>query len=355
MKIRVAILEKDELYLKKITLVLNKKYKDKLQIFAVTDESMVDSILKDNKIDVFLVYEDYNIEPDKIPYRCSYAYLTEVNELETWRNSTAVGKYQKIEMIYKSILSIYAEKASDMGITKMTDSDISICTVVSASGGTGSSSIAVAIANRAATRGKRVLYLNLEKFGNTNTYYKTEGTGSLSEVIYAIKSGRSNIHLKLETNLKKSSTGVSFFESCKNAFDIMELSSDDIRFLVSELSTIGLFDSIVIDCDFEFSDFVMEIFRMSTSICFVNNGSETANEKFTKCYNAIEIYEQQKNLRILDRMFLLYNMFRNRTSTMLSGNDIKVLGGIQYFEGDTAQVVNQLSSMPVLDTVWGGR
>ncbi len=353
MKIKVAILEKDEIYLKKITSVLNKKYTDKIQIFAMTDETMVDSILIDNKIDVFLAYEDYDVEAEKLPYRCGYAYLTESNELESWKNAAAVGKYQKIEIIYKSILGVYAEKASDMGITKMADGSICICTVVSASGGTGSSCVAVAAANRAAAKGKRVLFLNLEKFGNTGIFYHTEGTGSLSEVIYAIKSGRSNIHLKLESNLKRSSTGVNYFESCDNAFDIMELNVDDVRLLISEISTMGLFDCMIINCDFDFSDVVMEIFKMSTSICFVNNGSEVANEKFERCYNAIEIYEQQKNLRILDRVQLLYNMFRNRTSTMLAGNDIKVLGGIQYYEGNTEQVVNQLSSMAVLDTVWG--
>lgn len=354
MKIRVAIFEKDELYLKKITAIFNKKYLEKIQIYCVTNIDLVKKILEDNKIDVLLSNEEYDINTEILPKRCGFAYLTESNDIKQWKDNIAIGKYQRIDLIYKEILNIYAEKAADLGVNKeVINNTTSIYTFVSASGGTGSSTIAAAVSINAAKAGKKVLYLNLEKFGNVNVFFRAEGNGNLSEAIYAIKSRKSNLFLKLESNIKTASNGVSFFDNCKNSFDIMELTKEDINQFIFHLTSSKLFDCIVIDCDFEISDMVIEIFKMSSVIYFVNDGSVISNEKFMNVYNTLEIYEQQHEIRILDKITVFYNKFRNKTSTMIENNDIKIVGGIKMYDGASAeQIITEISSMSVLKDIY---
>ncbi|MCI8669371.1 MAG: AAA family ATPase [Lachnospiraceae bacterium] len=354
MKIRVAIFEKDELYLRKITAVFNKKYLDKIQIYCVTNFDLLKKILEDNKIDVLLSNEEFDINIEILPKRCGFAYLTESNEIEQWKDNIAIGKYQHIDLIYKAILNIYAEKAADLGVNKEVINNMTnIYTFVSASGGTGSSTIAAAASINVAKTGKKVLYLNLEKFGNVNVFFQAEGNGNLSEAIYAVKSRRSNLLLKLESNIKVASNGVNFFDNCKNSFDIMELTREDINLLIYHLTSSKLFDCIIIDCDFEISDMIIEILKMSSVIYFVNDGSKISNEKFMNVYNTLEIYEQQKDIRILDKITVFYNKFRNKTSTMIENNDIKIIGGIKMYDGASAeQVIEEISSMSILKDIF---
>lgn len=353
MKIRVLLLEKDKNYLKKIMAVLSKKYPDKLQIYAATDEDALLSVLKNNKVDILLSNENFDIDIKILPKRCGFAYLTESNDIDAWKDSATIGKYQKIDLIYREILNIYAEKASDMGMARFSQDDMpDIFTFVSAGGGSGSSTLSAATAIRAVNMGRKTLYLNLEKFGNTDHFFYAEGNGNLSEALYAIKSKKTNTLIKLESNLKVSSNGVNFFESCKNSFDIMELEGNDIKLLISELSKGKLFDCIIIDCDFDFSERMLEVFKLSSMIYFVNDGSEVGNSKFMKAYNTMEIYEQHKDVRLLDRISLIYNKFRNKTSTMIENSDIKVVGGIKMYDGaKTEQIIAELVRMDLLDNL----
>lgn len=92
MKIRVLLLEKDKNYLKKIMAVLSKKYPDKLQIYAVTDEDALLSVLKNNKVDILLSNENFDIDIKILPKRCGFAYLTESNDIDAWKDSATIGK-----------------------------------------------------------------------------------------------------------------------------------------------------------------------------------------------------------------------------------------------------------------------
>jgi hypothetical protein len=63
---------------------------------------------------------------------------------------------------------------------------------VSASGGVGSSSAAVACAKNFAASGQKTAYLNLEQFGSVEPFFSGVGQTDFSDVIFALKRKKTN-------------------------------------------------------------------------------------------------------------------------------------------------------------------
>lgn len=70
MRIKLAVLEQDDNYLRRITSVFQTRFADRLEVFAYTDAGSALSALRTSKIDVFLAGDEYDISPEDIPDRC---------------------------------------------------------------------------------------------------------------------------------------------------------------------------------------------------------------------------------------------------------------------------------------------
>lgn len=351
MKIKLAILEKDQNYLNRIVTVFNNKYADKLEIYSFTDQDIAMKQLGAANIDVLAASENFIIDKEKLPKRCGFAYLVESNNIETLYDSTAICKFQKADLIYKEILGIYSEAAAGItGIRLDGNEELKIITFISAGGGTGSSSAAAACAVSAARQGKKVLYLNLEQFGDTKLYFQAEGQMDMNDVIYAIKSKRTNLALKLESAVKTDSSGVCFYESSNMALDIIGLNKEDIDRLIQELKVTTLYDYIIIDTDFIMDEKCFNILRYSRHIVCVSDGSVTSNSKFQRAAASLAELDRSQNQQFSHHISILYNKFSNKTSSTIEGDDYKTIGGIPKFEGASLQqVMEQMVSMGVFN------
>ena len=113
MKIKLAILEKDKSYLSRIVSVFGTKYSEKFEIYSFTDPEVALLTLNSAKIDVLLAGDTFDIDVTKLPNRCAFAYLVDSVGIDMLNNQRAICKFQKADLIYKQILSIYAEKATN--------------------------------------------------------------------------------------------------------------------------------------------------------------------------------------------------------------------------------------------------
>ncbi len=352
MKIKLAILDKDANYLNRIVSMFNNKYADRLVVYSFTDSETALNSLETEKIDVFIASEEFKIDTSRLPKKCGFVYFVEASSVESLYDQRTICKYQKADLIYKEILGIYAEVASaTTGFKLDSNSSVSIITFLSAGGGVGSSTMAAACSLSLTRKGKKVLYLNLEQNGLSSSFFHGEGQLDLNDVIYTIKSKRSNLALKLESAVKQDDTGVSFYESPKVALDMVGLSEEDIRRLLTELKLTASYDYIIVDTDFIYDKKCYEIMNASNLIIFVSDGSEIANSKLNRTMEALNIIEQGNNLNVLSRTVLLYNKFSSKTAKT-DNIDLKVLGGAPRFEGATTrQLMEQLASMSFFDTL----
>lgn len=350
MKIKLALLEKDQIYLTKLASVLSTKYADHFEIYSFTSPDAALSALDESRIDVFVASEAFEIDISRLPKRCGFAYFVDSTNLETFNGQKAIGKFQKADLIYKEILSIYSEHGGSASVIKQGDGTAAIFAFTSVSGGCGGSTMAAACALHFAAQGKKTLYLNLEKLGSANLFFEGEGQFSMSDIIFTLKSRKSNISLKLESCVRRDPRGVFFFSQSKFALDMLELSPDDILNLIYELQQAGLYDIIILDFDFSLDKKMMEVYRQAHTWVWVGDGSEISNEKISRAFTAITTLEQMADISLTGRLALIYNKFSNKTGKTLTEIGVRIIGGAPKYEhATTAQVLGQLTSMALFD------
>ncbi|MBR6051630.1 MAG: chromosome partitioning protein ParA [Clostridia bacterium] len=352
MKIKLAILERDQSYLNRIVSVFSTKYSDKFEIYSFTNPEVALSTLDNAKIDVLVANDAFDIDVTKLPKRCGFAYLVDSMDVETVNNQRAIAKFQKVDLIYKQILSIYSENAGSVSGLKLGDDSAKIIAFESVSGGCGGSTMAAACALHFAAQGKKTLYLNLEKFGSSDSFFSAEGQFDMSDIIFALKSKKANLALKLESCVKQDPRGVYFYSQSKIALDMLELSTDDVMRLINELKLTGSYNAIVLDLDFSIEKDALKVLRQMHSIIWVGDGSDISNTKLYRAYNALSTMEQNADSPLTNRLLLIYNKFSNKTSKTLEEIGVKNIGGCPRFEhATTAMVLGQVAPKDMFDKI----
>lgn len=352
MKIKLAVLDKDQSYLNRMTNVFGTKYADKFQIYSFTDMEVAISMIGEVKIDVLLASDTFEVNVSELPARCGFAYFIEAADVETLNGYRAICKFQRADMIYKQILSIYSETAGNVSGLRFGEEHSKVILFQPISGGVGASSMAASCAIHFASKGKKTLYLNLEHFGSANVFFNADGQFDMSDIIYAVKSKKTNLPMKLESCVKQAENGVYFYSQPKIALDMIELNYEDIARLLSELQRMGSYDYIIVDADFTIDRETLKVYGRAHAIVWVCDGSEISNVKLFRALNALNMIEQNDNLSVTGRLALLYNKFSSKTSRMLSDIGIRNIGGAPRYEhATTAQIIQQLSAKDMFEVI----
>ncbi len=352
MRIKLAILEKDQSYLNRIVTAFNMKYFDKFEIYSFTDEGIALSTLESTRIDVLVASDAFDININSIPKRCGFAYFVDSVDVYTVNEQRAICRFQKADLIYKQILSIYSENASNVSGVKFGDERARVFAFCSVGGGVGASTMAAAAAINYASKNKKTLYLNLEKFGSSDVFFSGEGQFDMSDIIFALKSKKTNLPLKLESCVKQDNSGVYFYAKSKVALDMHELNGDDIVRLISEIKLTGSYDYIIIDMDFALDNNALRVFQQTHAIIWVSDGSEISNSKTHRAYEAFSIIEQNADSSLVNKVCLVYNKFSSKSSKIIEDINIKDIGGAPRYEhASTSQILQQLSKMEIFDKI----
>ena len=349
MKIKVAILDKDKGYLARVASAFETKYADKMEIYSFTDSDIAQRTLDNARIDVLLASDTFEINAQNLPKRCAFAYMVDSPGIEKIGEASAICKFQRADLIYKQILSLYSERASSvLGFSAHEDKG-NILIFSSPCGGVGTSVVAAACAITAAGRNKKVLYLNLEKFGSADLFFDGPGQYGMSDIIFAVKSKKANLPLKLESCVRQDVRNVYYYAQAKNALDMMEMNSEDILRLISELKLTGEYDYIVVDIDFAIDKEMLKIYRQAQSIVLVSDGSTEANTKIDRAFSALTVIEKNADAPLVNRIQLLYNC-GSQDGRALDIPGVKTVGSVpRYSHAGTQRVIEQLTRMTIFD------
>ena len=330
MKIRIALIDSDDLYLQRFVSTFNSKYFDKITIFSFSDPAIAESNMQMSKYDIVIAAENFDLTPFKD--RCAVAYFSNSNEINELNGEKAIGKYQRVENIYKQILDLYSEIHKGIIYNDNGgDNGTKIIGVFSACGGAGATSVASAYARALAARGESVLYFDLEK-NNCNHVFKGEGQQvTFGDVVYAIKSQNANLGLKLESCVKHDPSGVYFYEPCESVLDFLELNDEEILDVIRTLKAAGKYTYMIVDFNFDFAPLHFELMKLMYKTFVVSLGTDNAIAKLRSLARAFELKEEQENFPYIERMNLVYNRFTNETSLTADELRIKIAGGVPDF------------------------
>ncbi|MBO5857368.1 MAG: chromosome partitioning protein ParA [Clostridia bacterium] len=352
MKIKLAVLDNDQIYLQRLVSSLSMKYSDKFEIYSFTDEKIAVETIEKSRVDVFIASDVFKIDTKALPVNCGFAYLVNSADIEMLDEQRVISKFQKIDMIYKQILSIYSENAGAISGLKLGDDSTRVIFFSSPNGGTGTSSVAADCAVNYSKHGKKTMYLNLEKFGSSDAFFEAEGQFDMSDIIYALKSRKTNLSMKSESCVKQDKSGVYFFSKSKVALDMFEINDEDVTRLINELKLTGSYDYIIVDVDFSMNQETMKLYKEGSAVVWVGDGSELSNTKIQRAYEAIKIKEQNAEVPLFNRVCLIYNKFSSKTGKSVGDIGIRDIGGAQMFtHATTKQIIEQLSSNDMFNKI----
>lgn len=172
MKIKLAVLMEDEKYLARFADAIMIRYADRIDLSVFTQGDGITDIIRKSRPDIVLIGKEITRDFLDIPKISEIVYFTEKKDVHTWEGHRAVFKYQKISIIYKNIVDIYAEKIeAEAIILKGDSSNKKIVTFFPGAGGVGASTLAASCAYYLADQGEKVLYLNLEQTGVAEHFF----------------------------------------------------------------------------------------------------------------------------------------------------------------------------------------
>lgn len=341
MKIRVGILEKDFRYVNSLMGYLNTYYSQSLELFAFSNFETLEAYLSTKKLDVLLA--DPELLPDsfEVPKFMVLSYLADSPDIDTIRDVRAVCKYQKAELIYREVLGLYAEM-DQQSVYKIAEDSCPIYLFLGASGGVGTTTMAVACAQSLAAAGKKILYLNAEENGVVAPILSGEGSMTLSDVLYIVKSNSANLALKMESMIRRDKSGVSFFEPFAVTLDAHEITKADLTELLNTMVQFGEFDSVVIDTDSMITDKRNYLIKLADTIFVVGSGSALSNGKMERLIREFSLMEERDESRILARIQVLYNGFGS-SSVRADLKNIGMYATINRYSGGTPeQIVREI-------------
>lgn len=342
MKTKIAILDSNQNYVRRLLNSFQTMYCDKLELNVFSNEEQLYCDLKKIVFDVILVDEKLNIEKEMIPKGIGVAYLCESMSIEELRGFPAICKYQRADLIYKQILGLHQEINSDQKIKSGKPSS-KVVIFTSAQGGAGTSTAAAAFAFYKSKHQKKVFYLNLEFLGMSDTYFSDEGNSNFSDVIYNLKLKRNNFLLKLESLLKTDKSQVDFFSSCIDPNDMKEVKNEEIVCLLEGVSQLKPYDYLIIDASgtqWERMDFLMK--NLDCQVVYVCDGSETGITKLKRFCDIVRREEEREEKVILRKITLLYN--RCKYTDILLPETIRLLEAGRI-EEKTAFEVRRLTEL----------
>lgn len=304
MIVKLALLDTNRGYTRRLLDVCREKYADKLEIACFSSRELLKESMERESYDVLLVEEALDWGAEDTPAGTAFAWLTGENYSEL-DGTCAICRYQRVSQLYREILALYVENHQQkIGAVRPIGEGARMVAVTSAAGGCGASTVAAALARHLTHRKRRVTYINLEAVGDTGLYFKGEGKESFSELIYALKSNRANLPLRMESILRTDPSGVRFFAAPGNPLEMNELTEEEMERLLDELGQGEETDAVVFDVPFSMTGVARKVLDRAETILMVSNGSDSAEGKLKRLCRGLEIMGEEE---ILGRMRLVEN------------------------------------------------
>ncbi len=354
MRIKLAILHSDPVYLNRLISILSAKYHERLALYSFTEQETAMEAIAREKIDVFLADDLFGIPTEELPEKCGFAYFVDSPEVDTFKGAPAICQFQRAELIYKRILGVFSDALGETSVRNLYSGSAKVLMFSSPCGGTGASSLAAACAVRFSAAGKRCVYLNLEDFGSADEYFSGEGVFSISDVIYAVKSRRGSLSVKLESCLKRDDSGVLYFSGPKVALDMMELNAEDRKELISALLDSGICDCVLVDLPFDLKKETRGIYALAHVLVWVCDTRTVSISKTAKAYEALRLLEQGGSNMLWERVCLLQNKLTGDGAFPVP-EGLRTVGGVRNVPGrQDRQLIGQLAASAVFDAILEG-
>lgn len=308
MHLRIAICTKKAVYADRLQVFLDKNYKDKLEINLFYELRYLDEYLGNHNLDFILFGEEWKEKvEDGLEKYPPHAYLIEMPCYRQDEEDACmeIKMYQRGDRLFRDLISAYAaygQIRKEDGIRKEEGRNSRIYVFLSVSGGAGASTVAEAFAKKCAKTG-HVLELDMQFCSGREA---KNGHG-MDEILFALKSRRYILPLKLEAGVQIADDRVSGLSLCSNPMDLLNISGEEMRQLLDAIRQSGHFDKVIADMDTVLGEKERVLIEEADRIICVVDGSDVCMNKFTRFYKALTALEQISGGEIRNKLFAFQN------------------------------------------------
>lgn len=355
MKIKVSVYSDDVLYCEKLVNYFNSHYYDKFQWNVFTQSAYLQQIFQSDSADLILVGGEMKDELEKMDETSGsgqlLAYLVE-NDVEQEEGHWYLEKYRRADQIYRDLLDLYAKKEhTHYKDTSIVSGKTAFIAFVSAGGGIGASTIACAAA-KAFSQMEKVLYLNLENLGSCGMAFAGESRSGFDELVYAVKSRRNTLKLKIESSVSRDETGTYYFKECVNPLDLQTLSPEDIKELLKGIESLTTYDKVIIDLGNGMQDKEIAVMSMVNRVIMVMDHSEIAAHKLQRYLEFAQAVEEVRKVDIISKIQIYFNKSLKSMQLPEHISQIRVGGAFPLIKnGDYAGIIDKIATMELLQNI----
>lgn len=348
MKINIAICTSDIKYSEKLVGYFQAHYYDKFSWNVFTQVSFLMDFLEEKNVDIILFDKEMEHSVKEIVKENEnklWAYLVEDKDEETSMRLNKIEKYTRADNIYRQLLELYSHISNaHYHNTAIVNEKTEIYAFISSNGGCGTSTIAYAMAEHYA-KYEKVLYLNLEDFGVTDLVYGVKD-GGFDEILFALKSRRKTLELKLAGSVRRDNCGVYFFSASRNALDLKEITQTELKELLLGIQNLREYDKVILDVGTGLGEKEIAAMGYANRNVVVMENQEICEKKMEKYLHALEAVEEQKKIDICSKMVILYNKVIKTQALPENLYQIRVLGGFPRLEnGSYEGIVKRIAGM----------
>jgi cellulose biosynthesis protein BcsQ len=361
MKIKLAVLDTDEQYILRMSRFMVEDFADKIELHAFTNAGDLLEQLPTLRPHVLLasIATEFDFSAlGKWKDSIGHAYLAPSADIEEYNGVRAIPQYGRLDDIFHTVLQLFADVTKNMRVRIGSVTKSNTVLFTSSAGGVGTSTVAVAFSKSMALRGAKVLYINLETYGDTNLYFTSEGLSTFSDVVYAVKRKRTNLGVVLDSIVRTDNeTGVYYYATARLAEHVLELTDEERTEIIDTAMSYGDWDYVVFDASFNLSPSFSHLLTNVGQIVFVGDGHPISNAKIIRAYQVLDAIDRNNSSQLLLKLGIFYNRFSSKNSHKLTELNIAELGGINRLEGGTDKeivdsVLNSDRFDKIIEQVW---
>lgn len=296
MNIRLVIVTSDMEYAECFSDVIADNYKNVFKMSICSSAANYKSLSDRKHFDIALVDGDI-AEEIAFPNAKLCAELCDESGSEVGVNYYPIQKYQRISHIVSELLEQYSKVANSAGGYGQAKGRLTA--VWSPVGGVGKTSIAMAYAAGIASEDNPVIYLDLEPFSSTATYFH-DNAKSISSLFEGL-GGNSNMEILIAGLLQKDTgSGILYFGPAINYDDLNILTISDLEEIID--GCVAQCSELVVDLSSSCDEKTRYILERADRVLAVADDSVTGKNKWSQFQTQHSLYGE-----IADKMTLVAN------------------------------------------------
>jgi cellulose biosynthesis protein BcsQ len=365
-KVNLVLADIDERYIDSLSKFIRGSFTNKFNANVFTQKDALIKFLESaaGKIDILMLSPGLFCEEiDKLKPKTTI-FLSDSSGPQEFNGIACINKFQAGDTIMGAILEIYSSLNVNAGSIVKGSKTTSLISVFSPVGGSGKTTISMALSVMLASEGMKTLYLNLETTNSMPFFIKNLNTGKgMSNLLFYLKESKKNLSIKIDT-LKSFDNilGISYFNPVDCCLEMDELTEFDIGTLLFELKEIKQFDVLVVDLDSAVNRRNMAVLNNSGVVVMPVLQDELSLFKIRLFEKELEkIYQDQENtlnhkiIPVINRFqpdlnFQALNFFGqeacikipveiNRNRHFLDGQGLKIESGFMKCIGELSKSV----------------